>query len=569
MATRPDDLIYAVDDLPPWPRLLFLGAQNAVLASVYLVLVVIVFRHAGAGHAATVSAVSLGMVALAVTTALQALRRGPVGSGYLAPPVFSAIYLGPSLLAADAGGLPAVFGMTLLAALVEVGLAPLLTRLRGLFPPAVSGLIVLIVGVELGVIGLRDLLAVDQRGTPQFAAHLVVGWLTLAVMVGLSVWGRGLARLLCSTLGLAAGLAAGAAAGLVPDQAWRTFAAAPAFALPRPDYLAYAFAPELVPAFLIAGCAAMLRTVGVITTCQKINDADWKRPDLRSIRGGVVADGLGCALGGLVGTIGMSTAPSLVGVAHGSGATSRYIAFACAMVLLVFALVPKYAALFLILPQPVVGAAVTFTGSFMIAGGIQVIMSRNLDLRATFVVGIATLVALARGLYPAYFTTAPALVRSAAGSMLSLGVLAAVLLNAAFRIGATRRVTVTLEGAEGSLDQLERTLRGRATAWKLGAATLDRAVSTTRQLIGHLESAGLVRGPAQVSLACDEAELTVTVSYTGAPLVLPHTAVHRRPLLEEQAFSYGLADALTGVHADRMTGRVRRDQVAITLSFDR
>jgi hypothetical protein len=31
-----------------------------------------------------------------------------VGSGYLAVPVFSAIYLGPSVLAAKAGGLPAV-----------------------------------------------------------------------------------------------------------------------------------------------------------------------------------------------------------------------------------------------------------------------------------------------------------------------------------------------------------------------------------------------------------------------------------------------------------------------------
>ena len=46
--TRPEDLIYAVDELPPWPRLIFLGAQHAVLMSVYLVLIVIVFRRADA-----------------------------------------------------------------------------------------------------------------------------------------------------------------------------------------------------------------------------------------------------------------------------------------------------------------------------------------------------------------------------------------------------------------------------------------------------------------------------------------------------------------------------------------
>ncbi|MBV8937786.1 MAG: hypothetical protein JO095_18560, partial [Alphaproteobacteria bacterium] len=46
--TRPEDLLYAVDERPPWPRLLFLGLQHAMLLSVNLVLIVIVFRRAGA-----------------------------------------------------------------------------------------------------------------------------------------------------------------------------------------------------------------------------------------------------------------------------------------------------------------------------------------------------------------------------------------------------------------------------------------------------------------------------------------------------------------------------------------
>jgi hypothetical protein len=28
----------------------------------------------------------------------------------------------------------------------------------------------------------------------------------------------------------------------------------------------------------------------IITTCQKINDADWKRPELKSIQGGILAE---------------------------------------------------------------------------------------------------------------------------------------------------------------------------------------------------------------------------------------------------------------------------------------
>jgi hypothetical protein len=63
------------------------------------------------------------------------------------------------------------------------------------------------------------------------------------------------------------------------------------------------------------------------STCQKINDTDWKRPDLGPIQRGILADGIGCMVGGLLGVMGMNIAPSLVGVSKATGATRRYIAF--------------------------------------------------------------------------------------------------------------------------------------------------------------------------------------------------------------------------------------------------
>jgi NCS2 family nucleobase:cation symporter-2 len=568
MPVRPADLTYGVDDLPPWPRLLFLGGQHAALMSVYLVLIVIVFRHAGADQATIANALSLGMIGLAVATVLQALWRGPVGSGYLAAPVFSAMYLGPCLLAAKVGGLPAVFGMTVFAGLVEAALALSVTRLRSLFPPAVSGFIVLVVGIELGLIGVRDLLAVDLRQQPDFAASLAVAWFTLAVMVALSVWGGGFVRLLCSTMGLIVGIAAAAWAGLIPASEWAEFRSGPLFALPRLDFLSYAFVPELIPGFAIAACAGMLRSVGVITTCQKINDAEWKRPDLASIRGGGVADGLGCAVCGLVGSIGVSTAPSLVGVSHASGATSRNIAFACAAILLVAALVPAYARFFVLLPQPVLGAAVTFTASLVIASGLQIIMSRNLDMRTTFVVGIALLVAIGRGVFPDYFSTLPPLLRSAAGSMLTVGAVTALLLNLVFRIGATRRIVVEFEAAAGSLDQFAQSLRERAKGWAVSAELVERAIASSRALIGQIEDARLIRGRSRASVSCNETSLTVTVEYEGEPVTLPGVRAHSGFLLRRLAFSHSLAEVLGGVHADRMAGRVHGKDVVIELIFD-
>ena len=188
MAKRPDDLIYAVDERPPLPRLLALGVQHAALLSIYLVMVVIVFRAADASHEATISAVSLGMIAIAVASILQALRKGPVGSGYLAPPVFSAIYLGPSVLAAESGGLPAVFGLTIFAGAIEIVIARYLHRLRVIFPPAISGFIVAIVGIQLGLVAFDHLLGINEFGSANYRSHLVIAGLTLASIVGLAVW---------------------------------------------------------------------------------------------------------------------------------------------------------------------------------------------------------------------------------------------------------------------------------------------------------------------------------------------------------------------------------------------
>ena len=560
-------MLYRVDELPPWPRLLFLGMQHAMLMSIYLVLIVIVFRHAGASDTAILNALSCGMIALATSTVLQSIWKGPVGSGYLAPPVFSAIYIGPAVLAAGTGGLPAVFGMTIFAGLVEIGLAPLLRRLRTLFPPAISGFIVTIVGLQLGVIGIGDLLGVEHIHRPTFHYHVMVGVLTLAIMCGLSVWGRGIMRLICSMLGIVIGMLASVGAGLVSTDSMRSFVDAPMFAIPQPHYLAYDFHFSLVPAFLMAGTAAMLRTVGVITTCQKINDRDWKRPDLGSIQRGILADGIGCMVGGLLGVMGMNTGPSLVGVSKATGATSRYIAFSCAAILIIFAFIPKYAALFLLLPQPVIGAAMVFTSSFMIAGGIQIITSRNVDSRTTYVVGVSLLLGLAREVFPDYFKRATPVVHLFTGSMMSIGVMSAFLLNLIFRIGATRSVVLEFEKSDEPVANLEKLLRGRGRAWSVAPDVMDRAVATTEQVFRHLADAGLMTGSPSVVMIYNDFDLTISIRYQGALLSLPNVGVRKHFFLEEESFSYGLADFLTGVYPDRMEARSEGQNAEIRLIF--
>lgn len=567
MTRRPEDLIYAVDERPPWPSLLLLGLQYAGLLTIYLVMIAIVFKAGGASHSETKSAISLGMIAVAVATMLQALRKGPIGSGFLAAPVFSAIYLGPSVLAAKSAGLPAVFGMTIVAGAVEILIAPYLHRLRVFFPPPISGFIIAIVGIQLGLVAIDHVLDIDDFEKPDYIRHVTVSVLTLAVIVGLSVWSSGKARLMCSMIGLVCGFIIAALLGIIPSGDWRILADAPIVALPDPGFISYDFEPSLLPAFLIGGLAAALRTVGVITTCQKINDEDWKRPDLTTIRRGMFADGIGCMLAGALGGIGMNAAPSLVGVSKASGATSRFIAFAAGGFLILFSIAPAIAAVFLILPNSVVGAALLFTASFMIAGGIQIMATRNLDARMNYVIGISMLLGLSREVFQNFFKNLPGLLHPLTSSMLALAVVSALTLHIVFRIGNRRTTTFLFESSERPVTDLAALMQKQGKTWNLDRDVISRAIATTSQVVEHIEHADLVVGGLTAVLSYDDFNFVVTIAYKGGMLSLPHVGIRKRTFLEEESFSYGLADFLTGVYPDRMESTAHGSDITIRLYF--
>jgi xanthine permease XanP len=134
---RPPDLIYGLDERPPLAHLILLGAQHVAVICPYLVFVTLIARAAGASTTVASHAVGLGMIAIALATLLQAHRLGPVGSGYLAPPVVSAIYFAPALEAAHRGGLALVCGMIVFAGVFEAIFAWALPRMRRVFPPVV------------------------------------------------------------------------------------------------------------------------------------------------------------------------------------------------------------------------------------------------------------------------------------------------------------------------------------------------------------------------------------------------------------------------------------------------
>ena len=568
MATKPTDLVYGVDDVPPLPRLFALGLQYAILLGVYLILVVLVARAARLPPDQTTSLISFALLAAAVATSIQAWNGRFFGSGFLAPPVYSAIYFGPAVLAAKSGGLPAVAGMTIFAALVEILMSRLLEPFRVVFQPVIAGFAVLVVGLQLGLVGVSETFDVAGELQADFTADVGVALLTLAACVGFSIWGRGILRLVSTLLGLVLGVVVAILTGVIGAPTFETIGAAAWLSLPDPSYLSFGFEPALIPAFIASATAATLRTVGVVTTAQRINDAGWKRPDTDNIARGIVGDGLGCLAAGLVGAPGQSSAASLVGLSSATSATSRAIAFAAAAFLVAFAFIPKVAAAVIGLPLGIAGAILVFTASFLVVSGIEVMLVRGLDLRGGFAVSIALFIGLLTQVKPAYFARLPDWLHTITSDMLTVSLAVAVVLTLVFRIGIRRRGSADWQATQDAHAELARFLTSEGKAWKLGEDLIARARDAAGRAVDDLDRDGYLASPVSIQASYDNIELAVTLVYRGRPPPMPHRGMALHAFHhQESAASSGLASFLRDAGADRTSVTTSDDNVTIRLGF--
>src|SRR5262249_24564881 len=208
------------------------------------------------------------MLIMGLGPVLQALTRGPVGSGYLCPASFTSAYIAPSLLAARTGGMMLVAGMTLFGGMIEAALSRVLRPLRPFFPPEIAGFVVVVVGVTLGSLGTRYVLGI---GSPAGLNRpdLIVTAISLGTMIVLNGWTRGWPRVFCALIGMVVGSVAAAVAGILTLADLAPVHAAPLVHFPRLDHGGFALQPALAIPFGVAALAACLRAMGDVTTCQK------------------------------------------------------------------------------------------------------------------------------------------------------------------------------------------------------------------------------------------------------------------------------------------------------------
>ena len=553
--------VYGPDDKAP-PLAAFLsGLQHVGASAALLAYPVLVGQAAGAAPGTVAAMVGLTLLASAIGTLLQGFRTGPVGSGFLCWPNATIVYLAPSLAAAKLGGLPLVFGMTMVAGLLQVLLAPLMRRLRPVFPPEIAGVVVLMVGITSGAVGVR-LIAADAL-VPAGTASIVAA-ITLATIISFNVWARGLPQLCCLLIGAAAGVGA---AWMFYEPGPGTALDARLLALPSLDHVGLRFDPTLLLPFAVAALAATLKTAGNVVILQKACDPRWVRADMRGVSGGVLADGLGTMVAGAMGGIGINSSSISTGVAAATGMHSRRVAWVIAGTCAIIGLVPMLGLLLQRMPAAVLGAMLVFSAAFMLVNGLQIATSRMLDSRRTLVVGLGIVAGLSVELVPALRALLSPSAQAMFGTPLVLGTLVALALNLAFRIGVARTERLRIEPGAFDSASVDAWMQRHGAAWGARREVIERVRFGLVQAVEALRDQG-VGGPIEATVSFDEFNVRVRASWAGTPLELPQRRPTDDEIIEDGAGARRLAGFLLRRIADRASSMVRQREATLVMDFE-
>src|SRR5882724_2594369 len=204
-ASGPTSIVYGLEDRIPFGPSLLVGAQHVSAMVVGTITPPLIL--AGAlkfSPAETAYLVSIALLASAFGTWLQCRQRGPVGSGLLSVTGTSFAFLQPLTAAGQAGGLALMLGLSCVTAPLLIVLAPFISRLRSVFTPLVSGVVVLMIGTSLIPTAFYGFTVPLRPDAPSWLG-LAVGAVVIAVILAAQATGRAWARIGGAACGVLAG----------------------------------------------------------------------------------------------------------------------------------------------------------------------------------------------------------------------------------------------------------------------------------------------------------------------------------------------------------------------------
>ncbi|WP_051967529.1 nucleobase:cation symporter-2 family protein [Kitasatospora mediocidica] len=436
------EVVHPVDEMLPPGRMAAVALQH--VASMYAGVAappLIIGGAAGLTAPQLTTLLAAALFIAGIATLLQTLGVWKIGSRLPFVNGVSFATVSPILAVVavrHGAALPLIFGSTIVAGLCCFLLAPVFCRLVRFFPPVVSGTVITLIGVSLLPVAGNWAQGGDAHA-PGYGslANLGLAGLTLLSVLLFNRFLTGFLQRISILFGLLVGTLAAIPLGRVDFHALRSL---PVFELPHP----FAFgAPRFEAASIIAMLVVMVVSMTESTADMIALGEVVERPvDDRTIAGGLRADGLATAFGGVFNGFICSAFAQNIGLVALTKIRSRYVVALSGCFLILMGLMPVVGGLVSLVPQPVLGGAgVVLFGTVAVAG-IRTLGKADLSAGSNAVI---VAVSLAFGIfpiaYPDFYNALPQQLATILSSGISAGCLLAVTLNLLFNhLGRGREV---------------------------------------------------------------------------------------------------------------------------------
>ncbi len=427
-------LIAGPHDKLPIGKSIFLGLQHVLAMDVYVVPFVIA-SILSLSLAESSLLIQSTFLAAGLATIIQShfCMRLPIAQGPSYVPIGAIVGI---CFAAGGGwnGLSEVFGATFVASLllIALGMTGVFRRIiSALVPRLVGGTIILVIGLSLLPVALNaNIYAVygDESITDNIILALVsVITLVTCVIAGIRMGRRGnWLRTGAVIFALTAGCIV---AQMMGRFNWEAIAAADWISRPYIAWLDYAvvFSPSAILTMCFVFFVLMAETTGTWFAIGSVINEELQD---EQINRGVIGEGLGCLVAGLIGSTpvtGYSTNAGLISI---TGVASRFAFYGAGAWLVLFGLSGKLSTLIASIPGPVIGGVFVVVCSIIALSGVRILREEPLTERNMFVIGIPMIVTMA--LYflpPEYLQSLPQAVQYVFGSTVATAAITAIILH--------------------------------------------------------------------------------------------------------------------------------------------
>ena len=511
---------YEPDEQPPAPLAIGAGFQAALIMLAPVVLgVVIVLQIAGQPPEYTAWAVFAALLVSGVSTIMQAVRVGRIGSGHILFMGTSGAFIAVCIGALAVGGPATMASLIVISSLIQFLLASRLALLRRIFTPAVTGTVIMLIAVTIVPL-LFDALSDVPEGSPDAAAP-VAALLTLTTVVALVLRAPPAWRLWSPLIALVVGCVTSALFGIydlsgVLDADWIgiPWGAWPGFDV-TPDEKFWA----LLPAFVMVTIVGAIETIGDSVAIQRVSRRRPRATDFRLVQGSLNSDGVGNLLSGLLGTLPNTTYSSSIPLTEVTGIAARRVGVVIGAIFVALAFLPKVAAVLIAIPAPVAAAYIAFLIGILFVQGMRIVVQGGVNHRTAAIVGLSFWIGAgfqSQLIFPDLL--GDGFLGVLLGNGMTSGAVVAIIMMVFMELTSPRRRRLQVALGMDALPQIDEFLRGFASKHRWDADSTDRLASAGEETLSILlqESGDAAEPGRQLSISTQMNDRTAEMEFVTA-----------------------------------------------------